>query len=87
MVEHDESARANALKRLKAKRGFKVHLAIYLIVNAMLIGIWYQSGTKSFWPAWILVFWGVGLAFNAWAVYFQRPISEADIRREIEQGR
>ena len=30
-----------------------------------------------------LVGWGIGLVLNAWDVYFRRPITEADVRREI----
>jgi hypothetical protein len=30
--------------------------------------------------------WGIGLAFNAWDVYFKKPISEEEIQREMEQG-
>lgn len=86
MVEQD-NARAAAVKRLKAKRDFKVHLATYLIINALLVGIWLLSGKGYFWPAWVMIGWGVGLAFNAWTAYFQRPISEADIRREMEKER
>lgn len=86
MVEQD-TARAAALKRLKAKRGFKLHLATYLVINALLIGIWFLSGNGYFWPAWVMAGWGVGLTFNAWTAYFQRSISEADILREMERDR
>ncbi len=50
MAEKDNSARAAAIKRLKVKRDFKVHLAAYLIINALLVGIWFLSGGGSFWP-------------------------------------
>jgi len=52
----------------------------------MLVGIWAASGRGYFWPIWALLGWGVGLAINAWAVYFERPITEDDIRNEIERG-
>ncbi len=86
MVEKD-SARAAALKRLKAKREFKMHVVTYVIVNAVLIGIWALTGQGSFWPIWVLVFWGVGLALNGWTAYVQKPISEADIQREMDRSR
>ena len=86
MAEFDERREA-ALARVKAKRDFNGHLGAYLIVNALLVVIWAASGAGYFWPVWSIAGWGVGLAFNAWAVYFQKPISEDDIRREMESGR
>jgi hypothetical protein len=60
-------------------------VAAYVIVNSMLVVIWALSSGGYFWPIWPIVGWGIGLAFNAWAVYFQRPITEDDIRREMER--
>lgn len=81
-----DDRRGAALKRVKAKRDFKSHAAAYVIVNAMLVGIWVVSGRGYFWPVWALLGWGIGLAFNAWSVYFERPITEDDIRKEMERG-
>ncbi len=81
-----ENGREAALKRLKDKRDFKNHAATYLIVNALLVVIWAVSGQGDFWPIWPILGWGIGLALNAWTAYFQRPISEDDIRREMEKG-
>jgi hypothetical protein len=85
MADFDERREA-AVKRVKEKRDFRNHVGVYLIVNALLIVIWAASGAGYFWPIWPLAGWGVGLAFNAWAVYFQKPITEDDIRREMERG-
>ena len=84
MTDEDDRREA-AIKRVKAKRDFKNHAAAYVIVNAMLVVIWAVSDAGYFWPIWPILGWGVGLAFNAWNVYFQRPISEADIQREMER--
>jgi hypothetical protein len=81
-----QDQRQLALKRVKNKRDFRNHAAIYVIVNGMLVAIWAASGGGSFWPIWPLLGWGVGLAFNAWAVFFERPITEDDIRKEMERG-
>lgn len=82
----DEGPREAAIKRVKAKRDFKSHVAVYFIVNAMLVVIWAASGAGYFWPIWPIAGWGVGLAFNAWSVYFERPISEDEIRHEMERS-
>ena len=82
-----EQRHAEALKRLKAKRDFKNHLAAYIIVNAMLVTVWVLAGGGYFWPGWILAGWGIGVAFNAYGVYFERPITEADVRREMDRTR
>ncbi len=59
----------------KARVEFKQHLAAYLIINTMLVAIWFLSGGwehrhwGGFWPIWTLLFWGVGLAFHAANAY------------------
>jgi hypothetical protein len=83
--EHDD-VRTQARKRLEKRRDFTAHAVTYALVNAMLIGIWAISGGGYFWPAWVLLGWGVGLALNAWDVFFRREITEADVQREIERG-
>jgi hypothetical protein len=85
-MDDRDDQRETALKRVKAKRDFRNHVAAYLIVNTMFVFIWALSGAGYFWPIWIIASWGVGLAFNAWAVYFEKPITEDEIRREMEHG-
>jgi len=79
-----ENARGIALRRLKAKRDFRMHLGAYLIVNAMLVAIWALTSRAGAWPIWVIVFWGVGLAFHGWSAYFNQPFSEDDIRKEMD---
>lgn len=85
MDDRDERREA-AVKRVKAKRDFRTHAATYVIVNVMLVGVWALSGAGYFWPIWVMAGWGVGLALNGWTVYFEKPISEDEIRREMEHG-
>ena len=79
----NDELRTAAVKRLKDKRDFKNHAAAYVLVNGFLVAIWAFSGGGYFWPIWLMAGWGIGLAFNAWGVYFERPITEDDIRREM----
>lgn len=81
----DQERREAAVKRVKAKRDFRNHLAVYVVVNSLLVVIWALSGAGYFWPIWAIVGWGIGLAFNAWNVYFEKPISEEEIRREMDK--
>ena len=81
-----EERRKAAIGRLKARRDFRNHVAIYVLVNAGLILIWALSGVGYFWPIWSIAGWGVGLAFNAYAVYMEKPITEDQIEAEMERG-
>jgi len=38
------------------------HIAAYVAVNVLLVVSWVLSGTGTFWPAWILLIWGIALA-------------------------
>jgi hypothetical protein len=86
MASSDDELKRRARKRLQKRRDFSGHVAAYVVVNAMLIGIWAITGAGYFWPAWVLLGWGVGLALNAWDVYFRREITDADIDREIKRS-
>jgi uncharacterized membrane protein len=85
MTDQNERREA-AIRRLKAKRGFAVSVAIFVVVNILLVAIWGSTGAGYFWPIWPFLGMGIGLAFHGWSVYFRRPISEDDIRREMERG-
>lgn len=85
-MDADVDRRQAAIKRLEAKRGFGIHLVVYLSVNALLVVIWLMTGRGYFWPIWPIAGWGIGLAAHRWMTYSQKPISEDDIRREMEKG-
>jgi hypothetical protein len=85
MVDAD-TRREAAIKRLEAKRGFSVHAAIYVIVNILLVVVWAFTARGYFWPIWPILGWGVAVAIHGWMTYFQKPISEDEIRREMEKG-
>lgn len=84
----DESeARAQAIKRIKAKRAFLTHLVTYLVVNLLVWLIWAVGDGGFPWPIFVTFGWGIGLASNAWAVYgVAKPITDADIQREMQRG-
>jgi hypothetical protein len=76
-----------ARKRVERKRKFVGDLAAYVVVNAFLVVIWAVGGAGYFWPGWVLAGWGVLLALDAWNVYYRRPVTEAEIDREMRRGR
>jgi hypothetical protein len=84
----EEELRAAALKRINERRGFYTHVAIYLIVNAALIGFWWIQGAGYFWPGWVIFGWGIGVAAQGFGVFSgQRPPDEARIQSEMEKMR
>jgi len=83
----EEEIREIATKRVRAKRGFYSHLIAYIIVNLMLVAIWYFTGHGYFWPMWVMLFWGIGLIFNAVAAFSRHDISweTKEIEKEVEK--
>lgn len=78
-------AREAAVRRLKARRDFGGHLVAYVVINGAAVLIWYLTGHGFFWPAILIGLWGAGLVMHAWTVWFYRPITEQDIRREMDR--
>lgn len=81
---HEDDLRKRAIKRLKKRRDFKGHLLVYVLVNSFLIVIWYVTGADFFWPIFVLVGWGIGVAMNAWDAYVSEDFGEDRIKREME---
>jgi 2TM domain len=78
--------RQAAIKRIRAKRALGLHATIYLAVNPLLIAVWALTGRGYFWPIWPILGWGLALGLHYWTVFLRRPISEDEIRREMEKG-
>lgn len=76
-----------ARRRLERKRKFYGDLVAFIVINAFLMAVWTVSGFGYFWPGWVVGGWGVLLLLDAWGLYFRRPITEADIDRELQQRR
>ena len=93
----DEEIRNLAIQRVRHKRGFFSHLAVYLIINAFLWCMWALSasgmsswygwgmhGTTFPWPVFITVFWGIGLVSHAMGVFaFHSGWEQKEIDKEI----
>lgn len=82
----DFDRREAAINRLKNRRAFWQGLVAYVVVNAFFIGIWATTGAGYFWPMWIIAGWGIGVVLHAYTTFWQRPITEDDIDREMGRG-
>lgn len=80
-----DDRRQAAIKRLSARREFRLHLSVFLLVNTMLIIIWAATGAGYFWPIWPIAGWGIGLVAHAFTVYSDRQITEDDIQAEMRR--
>ena len=85
--DSEQELRKLAVSRLKKERDFSTHVVIYVIVNAMLVGIWAVTGAGFFWPIFPILGWGIGVGANAWDVYGRKPITEDEVQRETERLR
>ena len=83
----DDERRAAAVKRIKAKRDFQKGLVAYVLVNAFLVVVWFVADDRGFfWPIWPSAGWGLAVVLQWWNLYGRKPISEADIQREMGEG-
>lgn len=90
-LDTGDELHAAAVRRLEKKREFRIHLSIYLVINALLWLIWglvYAYNGFTFpWPIFPLVGWGIGLGIHAYEAYYRRPFSQAQIEREAARLR
>ena len=86
-ADTEQEIRDQAIERLKKRRDFKTHVLMYVTVNAFLVVIWAISDSGFFWPIFPILGWGIGVIANAWDVYGRKPISEEEIRREVDRLR
>jgi 2TM domain-containing protein len=81
----EQAARDQAVQRLKKQRDFRGHLLAYLLVNTLLVVIWATTSHGFFWPAFVIVPWGIGVAMNAWDAYGRPDLSERAIQQEMQR--
>jgi hypothetical protein len=82
----DDTLRLEAIAVLKKQSEFHKHVAVYLLVNAALVTIWFVANAGGFfWPVFPIVFWGIGVVMNGWDAYFGGALSERRIEREIQR--
>jgi hypothetical protein len=67
----EEEIYQRARKRVEEKKGFFSHLAVYIVVNAILVLIWAFTGRGDGYPwfVWPMGGWGIGLIFHFLGVF------------------
>lgn len=87
MAGTPKDIREAARKRIEDRRGFVPHLIVYVVFNTGLALLWVSAGGDGFfWPGILLVAWGIGVLMHAWNAFFSKPISEADVDRELRRA-
>ena len=84
----NREAYQRAKKRVEAKIGFYIHLAVYVVVNILLIIINLNTSTQYFWFKWPLIGWGIGVLFHALGVFVfsgGSAIKEQLIEKEMKK--
>lgn len=52
-----------------ARTAYVVHARTYVVINVFLIGVWALAGAGYFWPAWVILGWGLALVLHSLATF------------------
>lgn len=88
MKEFDsEKVYEQAKQRVEDRIGFFWHLFTYIVVNAVLVGVWYfSSGSGSyFWPVWPIFGWGIGIFFHFASIFLTDGLFKRYRKRKIDE--
>ena len=84
MTEEDEKL-LRAQKRVKELKKFYNHLAVYLIVMAILLFIDYSDG-GSWWVHWPMIGWGIFVVIQGFSVSkFAKGWEEKKLKEIMEE--
>ena len=86
----EEQIYSAARQRVRQKKDFYNHLAVYIVVNAALVVIWYFTGRGYPWFVWPLLGWGIGIMFHGLDVFVfnkQSAWEQREIEKEAERLR
>jgi hypothetical protein len=84
-MESEQELRARARKIAEDKLGFYVHFSVYLLVNAMLIFIWWWTGGGFPWFIFVLVFWGIGVVAHGIGTFGGGRYADRMAEREYQR--
>jgi hypothetical protein len=85
----DEELLIRARKRAEAKLSFYTDLALYLVVNALLIAIWWYGGGGFPWFLFVVFFWGLGVISHGLVLFRQSDrfdkMAEAEYQKMLKR--
>jgi 2TM domain len=79
-----------ARKRVEARMGFYGNLSSYIVVNALLMGVYFFTGPLPGyytypWFIWVMMAWGVGLVFHFLGVFVFGSLDSPERRQKMIQ--
>ena len=51
------------------KKGFRIHLLVFLIAVPAMWIVWYLTGGRYMWPLWSTPAWAIGVLFHYLGVF------------------
>ena len=58
-----------AQTHVRLQKKFWVHLALFVVVNAVLVTLNLVQSPEKLWVHWVLIGWGAGLVLNAFTAF------------------
>lgn len=55
--------------KIQQKKGFKIHLLIFLLATPAIWLVWYLTDRTYPWPLWTTPAWAIGIVFHYLGVY------------------
>lgn len=64
-----QSAKGYKATPIDPKKGFRIHLLVFLLVTPAIWLVWYFTDRTYPWPLWSTPAWAIGLLFHYLGVY------------------
>ena len=81
----DAELRRRARRRARAKLGFYKHLAVYALVNIILLAVNLATSPGALWFYWPLLGWGAAVGVHGARVYWFGAAAGAGLRARLEE--
>lgn len=62
----------NAPVPIDSKKGFRIHLVVFLLATPVIWLVWYLTDTTYPWPLWSTLAWAIGIVFHYFGVFVFR---------------